>query len=189
MATYIIHEVWYNLCIQFSSVNKGRSLLSPFTSIGSHVQYLTLAILVPAQMFCHVRSCTYSHSLYTQPNILPLCVPVWWKPFRLVSCSRGTKQVEALCKYEASLWSWFHSCFRISPRKTCTCRRSEPDSFCKTGIYFVLANKPAWFTFDLVSCFKHPLYLAHLCVMYPTWNCWESKLAFTLSSGTMVKKK
>lgn len=167
MATYIIHEVWYNLCIQFSSVNKGHSLLSPFTSIGSHVQYLTLAILVPVEMSCHVHSCTYSHSSYTQPNTLPLCVPVWWKPFRLVSCSRGTKQVEALCKHEASLWSWFHSDFRISPTKTCTCKRSEPDSFCKAGIYFVLANKPAWFTCVLVSCFKHPLYLNYLCVMYP----------------------
>lgn len=100
MATYFIHEVWYNLCIQFSSVNKGHSLLSPFTSIGSHVQYLSSAILVPIEMFCHVHSCTCSHSSYTQPNALPLCVPVWWKPFRLVSCSRGTKQVEALCKHE-----------------------------------------------------------------------------------------
>lgn len=56
--TYIIDEVWSNLCIPFSSVKKGHSLSSLFTNTGSHVQHLTLTILVPCEMFCHVHSCT-----------------------------------------------------------------------------------------------------------------------------------
>lgn len=56
------------LRIQFPSVKKGHSLLSLFRNTGSHVQYLTLAMLIPLEMFCHL----HLYSSYTQPNTLTL---------------------------------------------------------------------------------------------------------------------
>lgn len=103
--TCIIREVWSNSCIPFSSVKKGHSLPSVFTNTGCHVQYLTLAVLVPLKCFvmctpapthtAHIPGQTHCNS----------CVPVLWMPFRLLSCSKGTKQMEALCKRGLSLVS------------------------------------------------------------------------------------
>lgn len=129
----------------------------PFIPV-HNVQCLTLAILVPVEMVCRVHSCTYSYSSYSQPNTLQLCASVPWMPCRRLLHSWGTKQMESLCKPEASLWSWFHLEISISPGKMCTYRRSKSDSFCKAGIEFVVANKPTWFTFAWFSCFTHSLF-------------------------------
>lgn len=145
MVTYIIHEVWSNLCIQFSSVKKGHSLSS-----------YRIPCAVP-----HLKPSSYQFKCFVMCTFAPTCTPhipsqihcnspVLWLPCRSPSCSRGAKQMEALCKHVASLWSWFHLDFSISPRKTCTYKRSESDSFCKAGIDFMLANKPTWLIFCLV---------------------------------------
>lgn len=105
------------------------------------------------------------------------------------SCSRGTKQMEALRQCEASLWSEFHVDFSISPRNTCTYRRSESNSFCKAGIDFVLASEPSWCTYVWFSCFIYPHFSCSSLCNVSAWICWGRELAFTLRSGRMVREE
>lgn len=189
MVTYIFYEVWSNLCIQFSSVKKGHSHSSLFTNMGSHVQYLTLAILVPVEMFCHLHSCIYSYSSYIQPNMLQLCVRAPWMLFRLLSCSRGRKQIEALCKHEASLWSCFTWTSAFHQGRHAPTGGHTPTLSAGLGLILCL---PISLLDSLTVGFPAlyiPCSLAHLCLMFPAWLYWEKELAFTLSSKWMVREK
>lgn len=186
--TYIIHEVWSNLCIPFSSVKKRHSLSSLFTNTGYHVQYLTLAIT------WNVLSCALLHlpilliypAKYTATLVFQFCECH-------LGCShavRGAKQMEALCKRGLSLVSVLLGSSKIvsiSSRKTKHLQEVRILTFCKVEI-FVLANKPTWLTYACFSCFIPVLLL--ICVkMYPVWPRWERELCFTLSSERMVREK